>query len=289
MPGLAHRRRPIDLGNPHPRTRGAARAGTLRGVLARTDLGYTSLVVTYRNTEEGPRVGTGRSTLGHTEAADVDEAIGYAVRRGARRIVLFGWSMGAAIALRLADRPRHEGLIAGLVLDSPVLDWTEVIKTNCTRAGSPAPARPPCRPVAHHRAARSSRWPTGPHSAPIVRLDRQSRRPRHAHTHPPRVERRLRADPALTSTPRRPPGARRVGDLRRRPHARLEHRPRPLAGHRHLVAPGSHLGLTARAETPLGTHLVRPRPEKPNSSRTSAGIIRSVGLPGHRAREDQSG
>jgi len=104
---------------------GSTRAGTLRGVPAATDLGYTSLVVTYRNTEEGPHVGTGRSTLGHTETADVDEAIGYAVRRGARQIVLFGWSMGAAIALQLADRPRHDGLIAALVLDSPVLDWMD--------------------------------------------------------------------------------------------------------------------------------------------------------------------
>lgn len=58
----------------------------------------------------------------------------------AQQIVLFGWSMGAAIALQLADRPRHEGLIAGLVLDSPVLDWTEVIKTNCARSGLPSAA-----------------------------------------------------------------------------------------------------------------------------------------------------
>ncbi len=72
--------------------------------------------------------------------ADVDEAIGYAVRRGAQRIVLFGWSMGAAIALQLANHPRHEGLIAALVLDSPVLDWAEVIKTNCVRSGLPAAA-----------------------------------------------------------------------------------------------------------------------------------------------------
>ena len=43
---------------------GSTRAGTLRGVLAATELGYTSLVVTYRNTEEGHRVGTGRSALG---------------------------------------------------------------------------------------------------------------------------------------------------------------------------------------------------------------------------------
>ena len=46
--------------------------------------------------------------------------------------------MGAAIALQLAARPQHEGLIVALVLDSPVLDWVEVIKTNCTRSGLPA-------------------------------------------------------------------------------------------------------------------------------------------------------
>lgn len=54
--------------------------------------------------------------------------------------MLFGWSMGAAIALQLANRPRHERLIAALVLDSPVLNWTEVIKSNCTRSGLPAAA-----------------------------------------------------------------------------------------------------------------------------------------------------
>ena len=119
---------------------GSTRAGTLRGALAANELGYTSLVVSYRNTTEGPRVGTGRTTLGHTETTDVDEAIGYAVRRGAQQIVLFGWSMGTAIALQLADHPRHKGLIAALVLDSPVLNWTEVIKSNGARSGLPAAA-----------------------------------------------------------------------------------------------------------------------------------------------------
>ncbi len=119
---------------------GSTRAGTLRSVQVATELGYTSIVVTYRNTTEGTLVGTGRTTLGHTETADVDEAIGYAVRRGAQRIVLFGWSMGAAIALQLADRPRHHGLITALVLDSPVLNWTETIKANCARSGLPGGA-----------------------------------------------------------------------------------------------------------------------------------------------------
>jgi len=119
---------------------GSTRAGTLRGVLAATELGYTSLVVSYRNTAEGPRVGTGRTTFGYAETSDVDEAIGYAVRRGAEQVVIFGWSMGAAVALQLADHPRHPGLIAALVLDSPVLNWTEVIKSNCARSGWPAAA-----------------------------------------------------------------------------------------------------------------------------------------------------
>ena len=48
--------------------------------------------------------------------------------------------MGAAIALQLAARPRHHGVIAALVLDSPVLDWTETIKANCARSGLPPAA-----------------------------------------------------------------------------------------------------------------------------------------------------
>ncbi len=51
--------------------------------------------------------------------------------------MLFDWSMGAAITLQLADHPRHHDLIAALVLDSPVLNWTEVIKANCARSGLP--------------------------------------------------------------------------------------------------------------------------------------------------------
>ncbi len=119
---------------------GSVRAGTLRGVLAATDRGYTSLIITYRADGEGPRGGNGRSTLGFTEADDAEAAIEYAMRHGARQVVLFGWSMGAAIALQLAHHSPHRRSIAGLVLDSPVLDWGEVVKANCTRSGLPAAA-----------------------------------------------------------------------------------------------------------------------------------------------------
>lgn len=120
------------LGSPQP--------GTLRGVQVTTEQGYTSLVVSYRNDSEGPRYGSGRSTLGATEVDDVDAAIQYAVEHGARQVVLFGWSMGAQVALQLAAHPQYRQLICALVLESPVLDWVATIKANCARAGLPSAA-----------------------------------------------------------------------------------------------------------------------------------------------------
>ncbi|GEP26445.1 alpha/beta fold hydrolase [Cryobacterium levicorallinum] len=116
---------------------GSARAGTLRGVQVASEAGLTSLVVTYRNDGEGPRVGTGRSELGAAEVDDVRAAVRFACENGARSVVLFGWSMGAAIALQLAAGPGLRGIVAGLVLESPVLDWVSTIKANCARSGLP--------------------------------------------------------------------------------------------------------------------------------------------------------
>lgn len=117
---------------------GSPRAGTLRGVQVAAETGLTSLVVTYRNDGEGPTTGSGRSTLGATEVDDVRAAVHYALTHGASRVILFGWSMGAAIALQLAADPELRSIVAGLVLESPVLDWVSTIKANCKRSGLPA-------------------------------------------------------------------------------------------------------------------------------------------------------
>lgn len=116
---------------------GSPRAGTLRGVQVAAESGFTSLVVSYRNDGEGPFVGSGRSALGAAEMEDVREAIHFAMENGALQVVLFGWSMGGAIALQLANEPGYRGIVVGVVLDSPVLDWVSTIKANCARAGLP--------------------------------------------------------------------------------------------------------------------------------------------------------
>lgn len=107
--------------------RGTSRAECLRAVPLLRDMGITTLVVSYRNDGEAPRSRTGTYGLGATEWRDVDAAIGFARRSGARRIVLMGWSMGGAIALQLALNSAHRDLIAGIVLDSPVIDWRIVL------------------------------------------------------------------------------------------------------------------------------------------------------------------
>ncbi|GAB3154032.1 alpha/beta fold hydrolase [Microbacterium neimengense] len=107
--------------------RGTTRAECLRAVPLMHSLDITTLVVSYRNDGEAPRSRTGTYGLGATEWRDVDAAIGFARRNGARRILLMGWSMGGAIALQLALSSAHRDMIAGVVLDSPVIDWRVVL------------------------------------------------------------------------------------------------------------------------------------------------------------------
>lgn len=107
--------------------RGTTRAECLRAVPVFHAAGLTTLVVSYRNDGEAPRTRAGTYGLGTTEWRDVDAALGEARRRGARRIVLMGWSMGGAIALQLSLNSAHRDLIAGLILDSPVVDWQVVL------------------------------------------------------------------------------------------------------------------------------------------------------------------
>lgn len=119
--------------------RGVQRAETLRAVPVFREAGYTSLLVSYRNDREAPASLDGRYGLGDTEWLDVEEAIAFARGRGATSVVLMGWSMGGAIALHAASRTEHRDILAGVVLDSPVVDWADVVSFHGEALGFPAP------------------------------------------------------------------------------------------------------------------------------------------------------
>ncbi|MFD9334764.1 alpha/beta hydrolase family protein [Streptomyces sp. NPDC060028] len=96
------------------------------------------LDVAYRGDLGAPASPDGLGHLGESEWRDLDAAIRYALRYGARRVILHGWSSGAAMALRAAERSALADRISGLVLDSPVLDWHATLRALAAARRTPA-------------------------------------------------------------------------------------------------------------------------------------------------------
>lgn len=107
--------------------RAVMRAETIRAIPVFRDAGYTSLLISYRNDFEAPSSADGRYSLGDTEWRDVESAMEFAKNNGATSVVLMGWSMGGAAVLQATTRSHLAGLVAGIVLDSPVVDWVDTL------------------------------------------------------------------------------------------------------------------------------------------------------------------
>ena len=102
-------------------TRGCVRQRPLH------DSGINIIIPTYRN-DLGARHGAdGRYNLGLSEWRDIEDAALFAVQEGARELLLMGWSMGGAIVLQTLSRSWLADHVSHVVLDAPVIDWTDVL------------------------------------------------------------------------------------------------------------------------------------------------------------------
>ncbi|MFG2984538.1 alpha/beta hydrolase family protein [Streptomyces sp. NPDC048258] len=110
------------------------------------------LDLAYRGDLGAPASPDGLGHLGESEWRDLDAAIRYALRYGARRVVLHGWSTGATMALRAAERSALADRISGLVLDSPVLDWHTTLRALAAARRTPAVVLPLAVRAAEGRA-----------------------------------------------------------------------------------------------------------------------------------------
>jgi len=108
--------------------RGAPREECLRAVPVLHDLGFTALIPLYRNDIGAPSSSDGRYSLGLSEWRDLEAALQYVVDEGAEQVVLVGWSMGAAIILQTLDRSWLSDRVSAVVLDAPVIDWSDVLR-----------------------------------------------------------------------------------------------------------------------------------------------------------------
>ncbi|MFF7445254.1 MULTISPECIES: alpha/beta fold hydrolase [unclassified Streptomyces] len=103
---------------------------------------FPVLALGYRGDPDAPRPPDGLNHLGETEWRDLDAAIRFAVRNGARKVVLHGWSTGATMALRAAAHSGVRDRISGLVLDSPVLSWETTLRALATARRTPGALLP---------------------------------------------------------------------------------------------------------------------------------------------------
>lgn len=92
--------------------------------------GFPVLVVTYRNDAGAPESDTGMRTWGLNEWRDLDAALQFAEREGAREYILYGHDMGAEVVSMFLHESERVGAVAGLILDSPVLDFEEYVDHN---------------------------------------------------------------------------------------------------------------------------------------------------------------
>lgn len=116
----------------------------------------------YRGDLGAPESPDGLGHLGESEWRDLDAAIRYALRYGARRVVLHGWSTGATMALHALERSALADRISGLVLDSPVLDWHATLRALAAARRTPAPcSRSRSRPPRAVRACAPTGGPRG--------------------------------------------------------------------------------------------------------------------------------
>ncbi len=109
------------------------RQDALRYLPTYHDLGLSSLVVTYRNAHGAGRTPERVYRLSADEWEDLEVAVKYARAQGARRIVLMGLSMGGSITLAFMRRSALARHIDAVILDSPALEWRELIKHHALR------------------------------------------------------------------------------------------------------------------------------------------------------------
>lgn len=120
---------------------GATRAEALRIIPLLRTLGLTTLTITYRNDVGAAASADSMHHLGAAEWEDAEAAIAFALSQGAERIVLVGWSMGGGISLRTSVLSAHRERILGLVLDSPAVDWSDILVYHAKALRAPRPMR----------------------------------------------------------------------------------------------------------------------------------------------------
>lgn len=120
----------------------ASRREALRSLPTYNLGGVTSLVIDYRNDEGAPKDPSGLYRFGRSEWEDVEAAVAYALSNGAERVILVGYSTGAALHLAFMENSDLAERVTAMVFDSPNVDMGETVRHGATKRSLPGTSIP---------------------------------------------------------------------------------------------------------------------------------------------------
>lgn len=98
-------------------------------------MGDTALLINYRNDTGAPASPDGYNHISDTEWQDLQAAVAFALDHGAKDIRLFGVSLGGSIVENYLRRAGNAGNVSKVILDSPALNWREILRFRLKQGG----------------------------------------------------------------------------------------------------------------------------------------------------------
>ena len=119
----------------HVHGRKATFGEALRNARQFSELSFSQLFMSMESDDRPWGLAKFKSKLGSTEWKQVEMAVQFAKSKGAKSIVLFGWSMGAMLIGQFLRNSNEKHQISGVVFDSPLLDYVGTLKLQSKLAG----------------------------------------------------------------------------------------------------------------------------------------------------------
>jgi pimeloyl-ACP methyl ester carboxylesterase len=101
------------------------------------DAEYPSLTISIRNDPGAPEDPSGLLRFGLTEWRDLEAAVRHALAAGSEGVVLLGYSMGGGVIGAFLERSPLADEVRAVVLDAPMLNFSETVDDNATRERVP--------------------------------------------------------------------------------------------------------------------------------------------------------
>lgn len=110
----------------------------LRTLETTNKLGYTTMLITYRNDANQPQT-DGYVSFGEDEWLDLQGAVQYALDNGAEEVFLVGNSHGGAVTLSFLLNSDLADRVPGVFLDGPASNFSKIVDDAAADMGAPAP------------------------------------------------------------------------------------------------------------------------------------------------------